>query len=47
MPRFAAELRLGVELEARECRIKIDGQVMREAKSSGPYGVCQVTADKP
>lgn len=30
-----------------ECRIKIDGQVMREAKSSGPYGVCQVTADKP
>jgi hypothetical protein len=32
---------------AVECRIKIDGQVVREAKSSGPYAVCQVAADKP
>lgn len=30
-----------------ECRIKVDGQVIREAKSSGPYGVCTVTADNP
>lgn len=29
-----------------ECRIKVDGQVVREAKSTGPYGVCTVTADK-
>ncbi|MFC5834879.1 DUF4190 domain-containing protein [Nonomuraea insulae] len=29
-----------------ECRIKIDGAVVGEAKSSGPYGVCTVTADK-
>ncbi|MEU8143187.1 hypothetical protein [Nonomuraea sp. NPDC048901] len=32
---------------AVERRGKIDGQVVREPKSSGPYGVCQVMADKP
>ncbi|MEU8144893.1 hypothetical protein [Nonomuraea sp. NPDC048901] len=30
-----------------ECRVEIDGQVVREAKSSASYGVCQVAADKP
>lgn len=30
-----------------ECRIKIDGQVVREATADGPFGVCSVTADKP
>ncbi|GAA3550890.1 hypothetical protein GCM10022419_033980 [Nonomuraea rosea] len=30
-----------------ECRIKIDGQVVREAKTSTAFGVCTVTADKP
>ncbi|NJP92948.1 hypothetical protein HCN51_26445 [Nonomuraea sp. FMUSA5-5] len=30
-----------------ECRIKVDGRVVREAESSGPYGVCTVTADAP
>jgi hypothetical protein len=29
------------------CRIKVDGKVVREAASSGPYGVCNVRADKP
>ncbi|MGP3914294.1 DUF4190 domain-containing protein [Nonomuraea sp. 10N515B] len=29
------------------CRIKIDGQVVREAKIDSPFGVCTVTADKP
>ncbi|MEV0353256.1 hypothetical protein AB0H88_46530 [Nonomuraea sp. NPDC050680] len=32
---------------AAECRIKIDGQVVPEAKSGGPYSACQVTVDKP
>jgi hypothetical protein len=27
------------------CRIKVDGKVVREQASSGPYGVCTVTAD--
>jgi hypothetical protein len=30
-----------------ECRILVDGQVVREATSSGPYGVCNVRADAP
>ena len=30
-----------------ECRILVDGQVVREAMSSGPYGVCNVRADAP
>lgn len=30
-----------------ECRIKVDGKVIRESKSTGAYAVCQVTADKP
>lgn len=29
------------------CRIKVDGKVVREAKSNGPYGVCTVKADAP
>lgn len=29
------------------CRIKVDGKVVREAASSGPYGVCTVRADAP
>lgn len=27
------------------CRIKVDGKTLREATSSGPYGVCRVQAD--
>jgi hypothetical protein len=30
-----------------ECRIKIDGKVVRESTAEGAYGVCTVTADKP
>ncbi|MFG1683486.1 DUF4190 domain-containing protein [Nonomuraea sp. NPDC049269] len=30
-----------------ECRIKVDGKVIRESKATGAYAVCQVTADKP
>ncbi|MGR6918352.1 DUF4190 domain-containing protein [[Actinomadura] parvosata] len=30
-----------------ECRIKVDGRVVREAEAAGPYGVCTVTADAP
>ncbi|WP_219512699.1 MmpS family transport accessory protein [Nonomuraea ceibae] len=29
------------------CRIKVDGKVVREDKSEGPYGVCNVRADAP
>jgi Domain of unknown function (DUF4190) len=32
---------------AIECRILVDGQVVREATGSGPYGVCNVRADAP
>ncbi|GAA1290239.1 hypothetical protein Psi02_15810 [Planotetraspora silvatica] len=27
------------------CRIKVDGKMVREAKSNGPYGVCRVETD--
>ncbi|MFD1547024.1 DUF4190 domain-containing protein [Nonomuraea guangzhouensis] len=30
-----------------ECRIKVDGKIIRESKATGAYAVCQVTADKP
>lgn len=30
-----------------ECRILVDGKVIRESKATGAYAVCQVTADKP
>jgi hypothetical protein len=29
------------------CRVKVDGKTVREAEGSGPYGVCNVRADKP
>lgn len=29
------------------CQIKVDGQVVREAKTDAPFGVCTVRADKP
>lgn len=29
------------------CRIKVGGQVVREAKADGPFGVCTVRAEKP
>ncbi|MFI6496920.1 MmpS family transport accessory protein [Nonomuraea typhae] len=29
------------------CRIKVDGNVIREAKGEGMYGVCNVRADAP
>ena len=32
---------------AIECRILVDGKVIRESKATGAYTVCQVTADKP